>query len=334
MKDGKGHILGVIQVLNRVDGGPFGTRDEEMLSALGSHVAVFIENAQLHESIETLFESFVRSASTAIEERDPTTSGHSKRVAKYALKLARAVHEERVSVFTRARMRQLRYAALLHDFGKIGVRESVLTKRNKLADEGLELITERFRRMELEGTDADLGAALKLVNHANVPGRLSDEDVAGLGALGEAGALTSREVECLSVARGNLTPAEWDDMRSHAGRSLHILAEMPWPEEYARVPEIAHRHHEKLDGSGYPSGLSGDDIDLDARILGIADIYDALTAEDRSYKPAIPHDRAREILLGDAEAGRLDMDLVSLFLEKALNEAETAGDTQALLHAS
>ncbi len=334
MKDVKGRVLGVIQVLNRVGGGPFGPRDEEMLAALGSHVAVFIENAQLHESIETLFASFVRSASTAIEERDPTTSGHSKRVAKYALKLARTVHQEKVSVFTRARMRQLRYAALLHDFGKIGVRESVLTKRNKLTDEGVELITERFRRMELEGTDADLEAALELVKRANVPGRLSDEDVAGLRALGEAGALTAREVECLSVARGNLTPAEWDDMRSHAGRSLHILAEMPWPEDYARVPEIAHRHHEKLDGSGYPSGLTGDDIDLDARILGIADIYDALTAEDRSYKPAIPHDRAREILLGDAEAGRLDMGLVRLFLEKALNEAEAAGDTQALLHAS
>ncbi|MHC4249752.1 MAG: GAF and HD-GYP domain-containing protein [Planctomycetota bacterium] len=334
MKDVKGRVLGAIQVLNRAGGAPFGPRDEEMLSALGSHVAVFIENAQLHESIETLFESFVRSASTAIEERDPTTSGHSKRVAKYALKLARAVHEERISVFTRARMRQLRYAALLHDFGKIGVRESVLTKRNKLADEGLELITERLRRMELEGTDTDLDAALKLVSRANVPGRLSEEDLEQLRVLGETEILGPREVECLSVARGNLTPAEWDDMRSHADRSLHILAEMPWPEEYARVPEIAHRHHEKLDGSGYPSGLAGDDIDLDARILGIADIYDALTAEDRSYKPAMPHERASEILLGDAEAGRLDAGLVRLFLEKALKETEAAGDTQALLHAS
>ena len=123
-------------------------------------------------------------------------------------------------------------------------------------------------------------------------------------------------------------------MRSHADRSLSILSEMPWPEEYARVPEIAHRHHEKLDGSGYPAGLSGDDIDLDARILGIADIYDALTAEDRSYKPAIPHDRAREILLSDAAAGRLDARLVGLFFEKGLHEVEAAGDTQVLLHAS
>ncbi len=334
MKNVKGRILGVIQILNRAGGKAFGPEDEEMLSALGSHVAVFIENAQLHESIETLFESFVRSASTAIEERDPTTSGHSKRVAKYALKLARAVHGEKISVFTRARMRQLRYAALLHDFGKIGVRESVLTKRNKLTDEGMELVAERFRRMELEGTGVDLVAALELVRRANVPGRLAVEDVERIRKLGEEGALTQVEVESLSVARGNLTPTEWDDMRSHADRSLHILAEMPWPEEYARVPEIAHRHHEKLDGSGYPVGLAGDDIDLDARMLGIADIYDALTAEDRSYKPAMPHERAREILTGDAEAGRLDAGLVKLFFEKALAETEVAGDTQALLHAS
>jgi HD-GYP domain-containing protein (c-di-GMP phosphodiesterase class II) len=334
MKDVGGRILGVIQVLNHSGGGPFGPRDEEMLSALGSHVAVFIENARLHEAIETLFESFVRSASTAIEERDPTTSGHSKRVAKYALRLARAAHEKNVSVFTRARMRQLRYAALLHDFGKIGVRESVLTKRNKLTDEGLELVTERFRRMELEGTDIDLGAALELVRRLNVPGRVSEDDLEQLRKLEEAKALTPREVMCLSVLRGNLTPAEWDDMRSHASRSLHILAEMPWPAEYSRVPEIAHRHHEKLDGSGYPTGLSGDDIDLDARILGIADIYDALTAEDRSYKPAMPHEKARKILIEEADAGRLDEGLVKLFLEKALYETQVPGDTQTLLHAS
>jgi len=334
MKDARGRVLGVIQVLNRSGGKPFGPGDEQMLSALGSHVAVFVENARLHESIAALFESFVRSATTAIEERDPATSGHSRRVAKYALRLARALHEEGVSVFTRTRMRQLRYAALLHDFGKIGVRESVLTKRNKLTDEGLELIAERFRRMELEGTDIDLDAALELVRKMNVPGRVADEDLEQLRALEEGEALAPREAACLSVARGNLTPAEWEDMQSHADRSLHILTEMPWPAEYGRVPEIAHRHHEKLDGSGYPKGLSGDEIDLDARILGVVDIYDALTAEDRPYKPAMPHERAREILLAEAEAGHLDSRLVRLFLEKALHETQVAGDTQALLHAS
>jgi HD-GYP domain-containing protein (c-di-GMP phosphodiesterase class II) len=232
-------------------------------------------------------------------------------------------------------MRQLRYAALLHDFGKIGVRESVLTKRNKLPEDRFELIGERLRRMDLEGAGgAGLGGALELVRRTNAPGPVADEDLERLRALEEEGALAPAEVECLSVSRGNLTPAEWEDMRSHVDRSLHILSEMPWPEEYGRVPEIAHRHHEKLDGSGYPSGLAGEEIGLDARILGIADIYDALTSEDRSYKRAMSHERAREILFEEAAAGRLDAGLVKLFFEKGLHEVEAGGESQALLHAS
>jgi len=365
MKDARGHVLGVIQVLNRAGGAPFDALDEAMLETLGSHVAVFIENAQLHEAIEALFESFVRAASTAIEERDPATSGHSRRVAKYAVNLARAAHRAKITEFTRSRLRQLRYASLLHDFGKIGVRESVLAKQNKLTDDRVELVAERFRRRELErrvasasghgttnkdGQDEQdsLGRQhpvhpvhpccsagdLDLVRRANVPGHLSDEDVERLKGLAERGVLTSDEVERLTIRRGNLTDDEWKDMRSHADRSVHILSEIAWPEEYARVPEIAHRHHEKLDGSGYPGGLSGDEVDTDARILGVVDIYDALTAQDRPYKPAMPHEKARAILEEDAGAGRLDAELVRLFFEWRLHEVEYAGDTQVVLHAS
>ncbi|MHC4202989.1 MAG: HD-GYP domain-containing protein, partial [Planctomycetota bacterium] len=232
-----------------------------------------------------------------------------------------------------------RYASLLHDFGKIGVRESVLAKQNKLTDDRVELVAERLRRRELEREGGSEGAdglpgAIDLVRRANVPGFLSDEEVERLNALAERGVLTSEEAERLTIRRGNLTAEEWKDMRSHADRSVHILSEIPWPEEYARVPEIAHRHHEKLDGSGYPGGLSGEEVDTDARILGVADIYDALTAQDRPYKPAMPHEKARAILEEDAGAGRLDQELVRLFFEWRLHEVEYAGDTQVVLHAS
>lgn len=334
MKDARGRVLGVIQALNRAGGRPFDAEDEELLSALGAHIAAFVENAQLYESIERLFEAFVRSSSTAIDERDPATAGHSRRVAKYAINLARAAHAEGLAEFTRARLRQLRYAALLHDFGKIGVRESVLAKRNKLSDDRLEAISERMRRLALERGDAPgLERALELVRRANSPSPLSDADAAGIRELREQGLLTPQEAEALSVRRGNLTPAEWQDMKSHAERSRNILSKIPWPEELARVPEIAYLHHEKLDGSGYPEGLSGDAIGIDARILEVADIYDALTAQDRPYKPALPHEKARAIMEEDASAGRLDASLVRLFFERELHAVDLTGDTQVVVQA-
>lgn len=334
MKDARGHVLGVIQTLNKLDGGPFDAKDEELLSAFGSHIAVFVENAQLYESIERLFEAFVSSSSTAIDERDPATAGHSRRVARYALNLARAAHAAGLATFTRARLRQLRYAALLHDFGKVGVRESVLCKRNKLSDDRMEAITERLKRKALEQKiHFDLQTTLELLSRANTPAPLSDADAAKLAELREAGLLTSAEAEALSIRRGNLTPEEWDDMKSHAERGRNILSKIPWPEDLARVPELAYMHHERPNGSGYPQGLKGDQIDIDARILGVADVYDALTAQDRPYKPAFSHEKARAILEEEASAGKLDASLVKLFFERELYKIEWVTDTRMVAQA-
>jgi HD-GYP domain-containing protein (c-di-GMP phosphodiesterase class II) len=331
MKDVRGRVLGVMQVLNKENGQAFDADDVEMLLAVGAHFAVFIENSQLYESIERLFEAFVQSSSTAIDERDPATAGHSRRVAKYALNLARALHEHGLARFTRARLRQLRYAALLHDFGKVGVREAVLMKRYKIDETHEELIAERFKRIALEKSDTDdLDEALALVVRVNRAGFLPDEDEAAIRALSERGLLTEGEIECLTVKRGNLTPTEWRDMKSHAERSKNILSQIPWPEELCRVPEIAVRHHEKLDGTGYPLGVGGDEIELDARILEVVDIYDALTARDRPYKPAMPHEKARKILEGDAAAGKIDKSLVDLFFERELHKIELTGGTRVV----
>jgi response regulator RpfG family c-di-GMP phosphodiesterase len=176
----------------------------------------------------------------------------------------------------------------------------------------------------------DLDELIEFIKRANRAGFIPDEDVARVKELGEQGLLNEHEVDCLSIQKGNLTREEWIDMRSHAERSLHILSKIPWPEELDRVPEIAYRHHEKLDGTGYPKGLRAQEIDMDARILEVADIYDALTAQDRPYKPAMPHEKARKILFGDAEAGKLDKSLVELFFERDLHDIELTGDTQVL----
>ncbi len=129
---------------------PFDLRSVEMVEALASQAGVAIENSRLYEDIERLFEGFVTAAVTAIESRDPTTSGHSWRVATLTCTLAEAVDRGgsgiyRDTRFTREQMRELRYAGLLHDFGKVGVREQVLVKQKKLYPADLALVKHRFQ---------------------------------------------------------------------------------------------------------------------------------------------------------------------------------------------
>ena len=163
MKAPQGEMIGVVQLINckrdrtlRVDRHtvddvvvPFPDECRPMLRSLASQAAVALENNRLYESIESLFEGFVRASVGAIEARDPTTSGHSFRVADLTVGLAEAVDRAdspafRHIHFNRTEMKEIRYASLLHDFGKVGVREEVLVKAKKLYPSQLELIRQRF----------------------------------------------------------------------------------------------------------------------------------------------------------------------------------------------
>jgi len=172
MKDHKEDIIGVLQLINRkrdfdailsepsdVDQQvvPFSKRTVELVTALAGQAAVAIENSQLYERIENMFAGFVDAAVQAIEQRDPTTFGHSGRVAGYTVNLAQIVDraddgQYRNVRFSPGQIREIRYAALLHDFGKVGVREQVLVKAKKLYPPDLELIKQRhaFIRRSLE----------------------------------------------------------------------------------------------------------------------------------------------------------------------------------------
>ncbi len=150
MRDANGDVTGVIQALNKLSGGPFDAEDEELLLALGAQASGAVENALLHEEINRLFEGFVSASVVAIESRDPTTAGHSGRVADLTVALARAL--ERVTTgpyanlgFTATEIQELRYASLLHDFGKVGVREPVLVKAEKLYPHEMEALRARFQ---------------------------------------------------------------------------------------------------------------------------------------------------------------------------------------------
>ncbi|MGH7145524.1 MAG: HD domain-containing phosphohydrolase [Planctomycetota bacterium] len=356
---GRGNrTIGVIEVLNRRSPGPFTPDDEQLLEGVAGQCGVALENARLLSDIDALFEAFIAASSQAIDQRDPTTAGHSRRVTRYTLNLARAVHFcaeppfEKVT-YTRQEMRQLRYAGLLHDFGKIGVREAVLCKARKLPPGGIEWIEERIRRMaadkklaalqnllidpvadpmqikaDADRIDAEWNERLKFVLRVHEARFTPDEDVERLKQLHADGTLTARELEHLSVRRGNLTLEEWEDMKSHVSKSFQVLHQIPWPETLHEVPRIAHGHHEKLDGSGYPLGIRQGEIHFDSEIMCVADIYDALTAADRPYKKAMTHDQAMKILNEEAAAGKLNADLVRLFERDRCFVIEGMGDTR------
>ncbi|HET9753105.1 MAG TPA: GAF domain-containing protein, partial [Myxococcales bacterium] len=151
MRSVEGEVVGVLQALNKLDDKPFTAEDEELLSALGGQAAAALNNALLHNEIEQLFEGFVRASVVAIESRDPTTAGHSGRVASLSVGLGDMLPRAgsmagrwKGSALSAQERQELRYAALLHDFGKVGVRENVLVKANKLEPLELENLRGRF----------------------------------------------------------------------------------------------------------------------------------------------------------------------------------------------
>jgi HD-GYP domain-containing protein (c-di-GMP phosphodiesterase class II) len=343
----------------------FDERSEELLGMLAAQAGVSLETAMLYEEIRQLFEGFVKASVEAIESRDPTTSGHSRRVADLTVELAKVVDAESSgpyagASFTLEDLRELEYASLLHDFGKIGVREKVLVKAKKLYGENLELLRARFdyvsrtieadvlarkvrllesgaERAALEALDRELAerrahvdASWEAVVVANEPTVLSSGDFARIEAIaretyadlrGEVRTLLDEnEVASLKVKQGSLTNAEFDEIRSHVSHTFKFLARIPWGKSLRRVPLIAGAHHERLNGTGYPHRLKAEEIPVQAKMMSVSDIYDALTASDRPYKKAVPIERAIDILDFSVRDGHLDSDLVRIFKEARIWE--------------
>jgi HD-GYP domain-containing protein (c-di-GMP phosphodiesterase class II) len=254
MTNHRGDMIGVLQLINRKRVGapstltaetvpaeviPFDDRTVEIMRSLSGQAAVAVENNLLYESIERLFEGFVTAAVTAIEQRDPTTSGHSFRVADLTVELARVV--DRVDAgqyrdirFTSDQIRAIRYASLLHDFGKVGVREQVLIKQKKLYPMQLETIRARFdfvmksiendankRKIEYlvthgrEGFDA-FAARIDAAVRAEID--ILQSDFAFVAQSNEPTVLPEGEFQHLQ----NLAAREYQDLRGQARPLLNV----------------------------------------------------------------------------------------------------------------
>jgi len=366
MRDHRGEVVGVLQFLNQLNPNtgevePFSEETAEILRAIASQAAVSIQKNELLQDVHRLFEGFVQASVKTIEQRDPSTSGHSFRVAETTVALLEALPQSGVAQFrglsfSAEHIREVRYAALLHDFGKVGVPEAILLKANKLNDERIEVLRyrielqkERLRRKAVEReidllhhAPVDQDVARRRVHRqlekelsvldqyfdwiemANRPNVLDAGDFEHLSELREyafeefngevGGVISDADLSALSARRGSLTPEERRIIENHVVFTKEFLAVLPWPPELANVPQIAAAHHERLDGSGYPLGLVGEQIPLASRVMAVCDVYDALTAVDRPYKAAMSEQQAFTILHEEAKRGLLDADMVDIFI--------------------
>lgn len=357
LKNMEGEIVGILQLMNKKRDPQlpvnedcindnitrFQQTDEDFIQSIASQAAVSIERVQLHESIRSLFEGFINTSIAAIDERDKVTSGHSRRVMEYARAFAEKAAEIPECQYaclaeSNDRKRQFEFAALLHDIGKIGVPEYLLTKEHRLSDECMSVIIARseIALFQVSGnnnqtswnTVDELKADLEFVGKINCIGYLNQEDYDQLVKIknktfqdtsgNKLSILTDSEFESLSVKYGNLTDKERTLINSHAKSTYRILSMMPWPRQLELVPLIASQHHEKLDGSGYPDGVKNENITLESKILAVVDIYEALVAQNRPYKPKISPEKAIEILRFEADKGHLDRDIVEFFYQNGI----------------
>jgi putative nucleotidyltransferase with HDIG domain len=193
-------MIGVLQVINAKKKKRFDTEDETFLQDLTSQVGIALENSLLIEEVLLSFNSSISTLSATVDARHPFTAGHSERVTEYSLLIARQMG------LTENEIEVLKFAGLLHDIGKIGIRDNILLKN------------------------------------------------------------------------GQFTPEERNEMKSHPEKTKVILDKFRFPRSLRKVPEIAVHHHERIDGHGYPRGLTGDQLPLGSKILAVADVFDAITS--------------------------------------------------------
>lgn len=308
--------------------GLFEAAHRKSLSTLASVAGISVSNAFNFEGIQTLMNALLQALAEAIDSRDPFTAGHSERVAHlavaFAYQLSQSSHFKHVD-FSDVELREIYYSGILHDVGKIGIKEDVLTKKTRLPRRRMDVLRARLQLHGQHGGDDDFDwssayEALREVNKTMSPDKELLDVVRELGQkqwkVGDEvhPLLYDDELEVLMLEYGNLTRDERSEIQRHPAESERILQHIPMQEGYSNLLPIIRQHHERMDGSGYPDGLMGDDILLQSRLVAIVDIYDAVTQE-RHYKPASTRSEAMKILLLEVEKGSLDDDLVDFFLK-------------------
>ena len=328
----------------------FLTRGDEkiaLIAVISDHTEyanLFIDKKYLANQVADLMNSFVAAMVTAVEEKSAYNANHTKNVVRYITSYLSWLSDQgRLGEYTSEDTSPLIMSVWLHDIGKLLLPQKILDKPTRLGDQITEIKhrTETARLMlrieklshpeKAEEADEKLlriDEAEKLIFSADTLPVLDSEMI---GRLREAAAveclrsdgtpttlLTDSELDSITVEKGTLTAEERRIVESHVELTEKLLSTVEFRGCFAPVPEWATGHHEYLDGTGYPKQLRGEEIPWETRLLTIIDIYDALTADDRPYKPPTPPEEAFSILREMAEGGKLDSEILESFHESGV----------------
>ncbi len=345
MEDDRGEVLGVLQLINALgpDGSviPFAKEKEEIIMALSSLAAVSLTNRRLSDQVLLTLHSFVEVMVEAVDARSTYNANHTRSMVQYAGRFLDYLEEQGKGWFDTPEERDsFLMSVWLHDIGKLIIPLEIMDKPSRLF--GLkERVYSRVRTACLleelrtykhpEEADAareniaKMESAWELIDRSDKAGYLPDDTILALHQAAEILCLTEdkrqipllndEELTAITVQKGTLTPTERGKMQDHVVYTGRMLDKMHFEGVYEKVPFWASSHHELIDGSGYPKQLAGDQIPREVRLLTIIDVYDALTAEDRPYKPPMPAEKALSILKEMVGEGKLDGDILSLFIE-------------------
>lgn len=368
MRNHENLVIGVLQLINATEEGEvvaFSDSSQRLAESLGSQAAIALTNKRLLDSLQELFESFVRLIAEAIDEKSPYTGAHCRRVPELTMMLADAAHATDSGPMAAFRMTEeeryaLHIAGWLHDCGKITTPEYVMDKSTKLETirDGIEEVATRFAALKaqvraehatrsaqarLDGDEAGaaeieqacerelaaLDEELEFLRRCNIGGEfMADADRERVAAIAqrtwidsdgaEQPLLAADEVENLGIRRGTLNDEERQVIQHHMVTTIRMLEQLPFPRHLENVPEYAGGHHERIDGKGYPRGLTGEQMSVPARVMAIADIFEALSAADRPYKPAKTLSECLRIMGSMCEEGHIDPDLFRVFVEQGV----------------
>lgn len=343
LEDDKEHIIGVVQLINALDEKgqviPFRREHEQILLALGSQAAICLTNMNYAHQIRKMLDSYVKVMSTAIDARTPYNANHTKNMVVYATRFIRWLQKNYPDQsFDERKKQEFIMSVWLHDIGKLITPLEIMDKQTRLAGNyrllmdrlaKIRLLTRiarlegRMDKAELEQQLADIRYAEQLVHAVNEAGALTEEQIGQVKQLAARtyieedgtvhGWITEQEQEQLMIRKGTLTSGERAIMQDHVEKTRMMLEQMALGDDYKDVLQWASRHHELLNGTGYPKGLSGDEICWEIRLLTILDVFEAMTAIDRPYKQPMPAEHALKIMHSMADQGQLDQELLALF---------------------
>jgi len=336
----------------------FNKEMQEQLESLASQGAVALTNKRLVEELKTLFEAFIKLIATAIDKKSEYTGGHCNRVPVITMMLADAVTEMTEGKYKDFSMSEderyeLYIAAWLHDCGKVATPPHVVDKGTKLETifDRIELVKTRmellkrdaeiaFLKRQLNGQASDnfddefketiqqIEENMKFLETCNVGGEFMKQNLQErVKSIGEQQVhlygtdqnfLSNEEMANLNIPKGTLLPEEREIINDHIVITIEMLEQLPYPKHLKNVPEFAGGHHEKMDGTGYPKGLKANQMSTQAKIMAIADIYEALTAADRPYKDGKKLSSAMRIMGFMKNDYHIDVDLFEIFVKSGV----------------